>query len=137
MRAVPNLASAYESLLHALCVYREARGEPTEGKRAVAWSITNRSRDKRWPRMISEVVLQRNQFSSFSPGDPNAALLPHWDDAAWQQCCAVVDEPGDDPTGGANSYHAGTWEALSPASRKFFDRSKATAVIGGHTFYKL
>jgi hypothetical protein len=63
-----------------------------------------RPKGGRWPRVPSEVVLRRAQFSSFNATDPNATLMPHWNNPAWQECSALVDDPGEDPTGGANHY---------------------------------
>lgn len=102
------VAEAYESVLAALCLWREARGEPREAKRGVLWVIRNRAQDARarWPSHPIDVILQRAQFSSFTLGDPNAVKFPRPDDPSWLECCAVVDDPGEDPTGGANHYHS-------------------------------
>lgn len=44
-------------------IYREARGEPLEGKIAVAAVTLNRTRDARYPKSICGVVYQKDQFS--------------------------------------------------------------------------
>jgi spore germination cell wall hydrolase CwlJ-like protein len=124
---------AYDKLIVALCLWREARGCAQDARRGVLHVILNRSRDKRYPRVLSEVVLQRAQFSSFTPGDPNAAKLPHWDDPAWRQCCDLVDDPGEDPTSGATHYES----CPENAEPKWANSSKRTAVIGPFEFYKL
>lgn len=47
----------------ALAIYFEARGEPLEGKIAVAEVIYNRVVDPRYPSDICSVVYERKQFS--------------------------------------------------------------------------
>jgi N-acetylmuramoyl-L-alanine amidase len=127
-------ADHYDSILTALCIYREARGESREAKRGVYHVVANRTRDKRWPRIRSEVILQPGQFASFMPGDPNATVMPHWNDAAWQECCAVVDDPGADPTGGANHYHSIPESKPQP---KWAAGRTPCAVIGPFKFFRL
>jgi N-acetylmuramoyl-L-alanine amidase len=124
-------AQAYDRTLHALAVWRESRGESLEAKRAVAHVILNRVRLPGFPDSISRVVLQPAQFSSFSKSDPNATKWPMPDDPAWLECCAVVDDPGDDPTGGAVLFH-------SPMTRlpKWALPEKRTVQIGAFTFYR-
>jgi N-acetylmuramoyl-L-alanine amidase len=138
---------AYESVMLALAGWREARGESDAAILGVLWVIRNRAADPRWPDRLSEVVLYRKrpgvkrQFSSFEPGDPNAALLPQPDDPAWVRCCLLVDGlmqkniESTDPTGGANHYHsfkpgATGWPAWAT-------EDKQTARIGPFWFYRL
>src|SRR5512134_3045692 len=57
----------------ARTVYGEARGEPHEGRLAVAHVILNRARAGGWfGAGVSEVCLQ---FSCWNPGDPNRPRL--------------------------------------------------------------
>jgi spore germination cell wall hydrolase CwlJ-like protein len=128
-----TIYDTYDKFIAALCLWREARGCTQDARRAVLHVILNRSRDKRYPRVLSEVVLQRAQFSSFNAGDPNASKLPHWDDAAWRQCCELVEEPGADPTGGATHYES----CPENGEPKWADDRKRTAVIGPFEFYRL
>lgn len=134
-------AERYDSILWALCVWREGRGESTQGKVAIAWTIRNRALDakSRWPKSAGEVVLQPYQFSAFLPSDPNASKLPKPADKSWLECCKAVDlvmsRQVEDPTGGANHYHA-----LPPGDKQWPDwarPSKQTAHIGRHRFYRL
>jgi N-acetylmuramoyl-L-alanine amidase len=115
----------------ALTLYREARGESAEGRRAVLHTILNRVQDKRWPDSPARVCLQPWQFSCFNRNDPNASIIPSPDDLVFQKCCELVENPGDDPTGGANHYCT---TAVKP---KWADPAKVTARIGGHVFYRL
>jgi N-acetylmuramoyl-L-alanine amidase len=132
---------AYDQVLWALAVWREARGEPYKTKLGVAYVIRNRMLDKagRWPGTVVGVILQRQQFSAFNVDDPNAAKLPVPGDASWDDSCRAVDEcmtsAAADPTGGANHYHAlpasksSTWPAWAEVS-------KQTAIFGSTRFYR-
>lgn len=124
-------AESYERVLLALTIWREARGEPREAKRGVAHVILNRVRSRRFPRMLAGVILQPRQFSSYNGNDPNAVKFPKPDEPAWLECCAVADDPGDDPTGGAVLYHS-----AMPAPPKWADPARLTAQIGAFRFYR-
>lgn len=133
---VPTI-DAFDQVIAALCLYREARGETVDAKRGVLWVLHNRMEDekKRWPTTLSGVVLQPFQFSSFNRNDPNSTLIPDAKDAVFQQCCGVVDDPGTtDPTNGANAYHSIPEGGKLPP---WAEASKITARIGKFTFYKL
>jgi len=47
----------------ATAVYHEARGEPTDGKIAVAQVVVNRTKLNFYPKSVCGVVFQRNQFT--------------------------------------------------------------------------
>lgn len=56
----------------ARTIYGEARGEPWEGKIAVAWVVRNRAeRGGWWGDTIREVCLKPWQFSCWNETDPN------------------------------------------------------------------
>lgn len=65
------MADAWAQLIFALAevnclatnVYHEARGEPLAGQFAVAEVTLNRTRDRRYPDTVCEVVHERRQFS--------------------------------------------------------------------------
>ena len=126
-----------------LCLYREARGEPMEAKRAVYHVIMNRVADSRppnihpnpgWPNTPYAVIIQPKQFSSFNANDPNYSRFPYLDTLSLADCASVVDNPGDDPTGGANFYHSypdGDSRWPSWATKDTF-----TCRIGHFNFYK-
>jgi hypothetical protein len=132
-----------EAFLLRLCVWREARGASREAKRGVVHVLLNRAKDPKGPYVrckdVLSNVLCRAQFSSFSATDPNAARLPNpeqiVDWKAWLDTCAVADEPGDDPTGGANYYH--TWPEGSTFWPAWAKPERQTAQIGPFRFYRL
>lgn len=120
-----DLSSAWEQVIPALAIWREARGCSQPAMNGVWWVIRNRASDpkNRWPKQLSEVVLEPWQFSSFNKPtaaqlkapaldlDPNIWQLPmranevDWE--AWQRVLIVVGNPlGGDPTNGATAYHS-------------------------------
>lgn len=129
---------AWELCLVALCVWREARNQPFEGKLAVAWSIRNRVAKKSWMgKDWEEVVLKKWQYSSFNPNDPNAVLLPGdpVNDKAWADSLVCAERAylgiGVDPSLGSTHYHT---KSIHPA----WVDDKATVFkveIGDHRFY--
>jgi len=124
-------------LLTAL-VMGEAEGEPILGKIAVAWVVKNRIKDKRWPDMWQEVMLQPKQFSCFNSTLLRADILKHdWRNPVWKECkyaaFGVYTHYIRDVTNGANHYHA-TW--LKPPPR-WAEGHDPVITIGGHRFYKL
>ncbi len=139
MSTVMNHQSAltYDQWMLALCLWREARGQSIEAKRAIACVICNRVSDKRWPDTLPGVILQPWQFSSFNAGDPNAVKFPspahpvEW--KAFEECVRVACEPAADVVGGADHYHS-LPEKLWPS---WHDPKKVTAHIGPFWFLKL
>ena len=137
-----NRKQAYEMVLLALCVWREARNQPFEGKLAVAWSIRNRVMKPGktwWGDDWETVILKRWQYTSFEKSDPNACLLPTdpaldktWDDSL---VCAerAYLSSGVDTSQGATHYYnpkivaAPAW-VNAPGTRFVVE-------IGDHRFY--
>lgn len=116
-----NREQAWEYALLALCVWREARGEPYRGKLGVAWSIRNRVYKHSWfGKDWEDVVLKPWQYSSFNTNDPNAVKLPGapQQDPAWAECMQVAEDVYAnviaDPTGGATHYHVATMSPPPP-----------------------
>jgi spore germination cell wall hydrolase CwlJ-like protein len=143
---------AYQLLMAALCVWREARGESGEVQRAVAWTIRNRSNvdegrsvAKQPPRFggpqLAGVVTKHFQFSSFNAGDPNATKFPLESEPigwkAWESCMREVDNVyyagAPDPTNGATHYFDASLDNNLPTWAQQMTR---TAVIGRLRFYK-
>lgn len=129
-------AESYPNLLAAICLLREARGQSIDAKRAVFHAILNRVAKQFRGHDLVSVILWPAQFSSFNPNDPNSRLLPNpkqvqeW--KAWLDCCAVVDEPGEDPTGGAVMY-----ESCAPGELPAWAvEEKRTATVGPFRFYR-
>jgi spore germination cell wall hydrolase CwlJ-like protein len=117
----------------ALCVYREARGEPALGKIYVAQTVKNRVLDPRWPDTYIGVITQPLQFSAFNKTDANVTVFPSEGDAAWKDSVAVADAVLTAVTQftTANHYHV---KGLTPPWR---DDSKIVAAAGAHVFYCL
>ena len=95
--------------LCALCVWREARGEGSIGKRGVAHVILNRMNHGGYGGSdVHGVVLKPYQFSSFLESDPNSELWPLDEDALWidsqQAAQAVLLGFDTDITAGALFY---------------------------------
>lgn len=118
----------------ALCAWREARGEPTDGIRAVLHVIDNRAKltGKSW----AEIVYAKWQFSSMTAtGDPQLTLVPKAPDEHFETCCALADlifDGGEaDISEGATHYFA---DSIPPP--KWAEEMKMTVKIGHHTFYK-
>jgi spore germination cell wall hydrolase CwlJ-like protein len=122
----------------ARTVYGEARGEPQEGRSAIAHVILNRVRAGGWwGRTISEVCLKRWQFSCWNPGDPNRARLFQIELADRElilcaRACIEALAGGGDPTGGATHYHA----TSMPAPPRWARGRVPDLVIGRHAFFR-
>ncbi len=131
-----------------LAIYGEARGEPYEGKVAVAWVIMNRHNNPNFPfrgNTLKDTILYPWQFSAFNCSDPNRAkleaLAKNLDKAkenipSLRESCEVARKvmSGEipDPTGGADHYFA---DYIDPP--EWADPDKEVAQIGRHKFYRL
>jgi N-acetylmuramoyl-L-alanine amidase len=128
--------TAADRFLLSLCIFREARGEPLAAKRAVAHVILNRVRAPGFPKTVAKVIMQPNAFSCFRKDDANYAKLPdprnaaEW--AAFEECCAVAEDPGEDNTGGAVFYHS-----PMAAPPKWADPSKLVAEVGAFRLFRV
>lgn len=143
----------YDQFIAALCIWREARGEPYEAKLGVWHVIRNRAADPagRWPKTISGVIAERHQFSSMTflgsktaPADPNLAEYPiepaagaestlDWE--AFLDCQGIASNVNDDdPTSGANAYESLPEGAAMPA---WANTKNLTDTLGSIRFYKI
>ncbi len=120
----------------AQAIYFEARGEPLEGRMAVAQVVMNRTRDARYPDEICAVVFQnahRRHRCQFSFACDGRSDRPR-DRAAWESAVrlarTLVAGGHRDLTQGATHYHA---LYVSPAWSKVLD---PTRTIGRHRFYR-
>lgn len=123
------------TLLLALCVWREARGEGQAAKRGVVDVITNRC--KMAPRegfhaTIAGNVLKPWAFSSFMDGDPNSVKYPRFNDPSWYECQSAAADIEADSTGGAVFYFSKPL-TQPPAA---WGPVTHTATIGGLQFYR-
>ncbi len=126
----------------ALCVFREARGEPFYGKLLVANTIRERVRDSRWPDTFEKVILQPWQFSAFNKNDPNNLVYPRTgntpspNDKAWLDCIdaaqKVLGDKNPIPANHrANHYHTA---AVHP---RWSEGKTPVAIVGHHKFFLL
>ena len=117
----------------ARTVWGEARGEPAEGRLAVAFVIANRYRAGKTS--LQAVCEKPFQFSCRNKDDPNEPLLRAvtYDDLTLRDCLAAVlasiDPRAVDPTSGSRHYHTTATKAWWAAGRQ------PIATIGGHAFY--
>lgn len=131
----------------ARTLWGEARGEPDDGKAAVAWVIRNRASRAGFAGglvgksgAVAKVCLAPWQFSCWNEGDPNRAkLLTLSDDRCEHEraiALAVLEGDIADPTHGADHYHTIArpgWAQQWPPS--WAAAMRETARFGGHVFY--
>jgi hypothetical protein len=153
MQSLPCTPETYEETLSelqllTLVVWREARGESLDAKRAVAHAIKNRVQHPSWwGRDWRTVIMKPWQFSSmpiFQDGkninpDPNCEKWPDDDSPSETDSLSVASgaylDLDDDPTDGANHYHdtSMSWpKAWGP-----FTGYVNTVNIGRLKFYRL
>ena len=115
-------------------IYFESRGEPVQGRYAVANVTMNRVASQRFPNDVCGVVYQRNrrgcQFSWVCNPQPVRNT------AAYEQAVDIAVEVYyndiDDITEGAQYFHA-DWMRRYPRWSRVFDK---TAQYGQHIFYR-
>lgn len=110
--------------LLARLVHAEARGEPYEGKVAVAAVVINRVRSGSFPNTIRGVILQPAQFKSVENGQ--IELPP--DQESWRAAQEAL--AGRDPTGGALYFY----NPQKSTALSWWSTRTITAVIGNHNF---
>jgi len=124
------------SLLTRL-VFGEARGEPIEGKIAVAQVAMNRWANKRgvYGRTLREVILRPKQFSCFNISDVNYIKItkPREADAyRWKECNDAARIAylfaTEDVTLGSTHY------TVRGCDASWISKMKENAVIGNHVF---
>jgi spore germination cell wall hydrolase CwlJ-like protein len=128
--------STADLFMTALCLWREARGEGTEGMTAVCWVIRNRTL-KHGTTAYAEVV-KKWQFSSITAaGDPELIVYPAMQDEQFVQAQSIIDQvfagTVPDPTGGATLYYATSIPFPASWNRSVITQ---TAHIGRQIFFK-
>jgi spore germination cell wall hydrolase CwlJ-like protein len=120
----------------ARTIFFEARGQSELGGLSVALVALHRARQASYPADTCAVIHQVAAFSWYSDGksdDPADYQAPA-DQRAWRDARQVVEvlqnSRVQDPTGGADHYHA---VYVSPEWSRHFPR---TARIGDHIFYR-
>jgi N-acetylmuramoyl-L-alanine amidase len=131
----------------ARTLFGEARGEPLDGKVAVAWVIRNRAERKAFsgsllghPGAVSHVCLAPWQFSCWNNDDPNRPLLiklqPNQCPNESAIAAEVLEGATPDPTNGADHYHTidqPSWAHAWPPD--WAPHMREAARFGGHVFY--
>lgn len=113
--------------LMAKIVYAESKGEPFEGKVAVASVILNRVLSPKFPDSVNEVVFQPNAFSCVIDGE--ISVIPT------EECYNAVYEAirGNDPTNEALFFYNPSIATCSWMD----DVEKSDSMpIGQHLFFK-
>ena len=121
--------SAHALACLAEAVYYEARGEPAQGRAAVAYVVLNRAESGKFPETPCAVVAQGCQFSYRCDGRPETLAVRADRDAAFATAKAVLTGAVADPTHGALFFHA---SRIHPGS--FENRTRVE--IGNHVFYR-
>ncbi|QPC46494.1 cell wall hydrolase [Mangrovibacillus cuniculi] len=122
---LPTAVSAEERDLLSRLVHAEAKGEPYEGKVAVATVVLNRVNSSQFPNTIKEVINQSNAFTPVQNGSINKP--------ADQEAKKAVDEAitfGGQGNGSLFFYNPDT-----ATSDWIFSREVITK-IGNHNFAK-
>lgn len=100
-----------ELVFLALAIWREARGEPLEGKRGVAQVVLNRvaAQKKKWGLTVMQALFKRLQFSSLTHSADKQLTAWPTSGPVWEACLDVARDalwgPVENPVGNANSYH--------------------------------
>lgn len=108
-------------------VFAESKGEPYEGKVAVASVILNRVLDPAFPNTVKDVVFQTNAFSCVVDGEINVS--PN------QECFNAVSEAikGNDPTNEALFFYN---PAIATCTWMHEIEKTDSRAIGQHLFFK-
>ena len=114
----------------AEAVYYEARGEPIQGRAAVAYVVLNRAESGKFPKTPCAVVAEGCQFSYRCDGRPEALAVRADRDAAFVTAKAVLAGAVADPTNGALFFRA---SRIRPG---WFESRIRVGEIGNHAFYR-
>lgn len=110
----------------AKVVLHEAGNQSRTGQIAVAEVVMNRLADRRFPKTICGVILQRGQFFNVH------AYHPQNRDRRWSRAVEIAREVRD---GGADRVTNGALFFRAPHGAPFRGRTR-TVTIGGHHFYR-
>ena len=117
----------------AVAIFFEARGEPYQGKEAVANVIINRMLDKRYPNSACGVVNEPYAFSYTHDGlsDDPTKHTGRQDKVAWEESQEVAREALSGNTLGIASTHYHTTNVLPSWAKHYRFDGK----VGDHLFY--
>ncbi|MCP5153407.1 MAG: cell wall hydrolase [Ectothiorhodospiraceae bacterium] len=114
----------------ALNIYHEARGEPLEGKLAVASVTLNRVRSERYPDRVCDVVWQRGQFSWTHDGRSDVPRDRRSWEAALRMARTVYRTAQFSTVGRATHFHASSVRPAWASAKRLVRR------VGRHLFYE-
>ena len=117
----------------AVAIFFEARGEPYEGKEAVANVIINRMEDRRYPNSVCAVVNEHKAFSYTHDGlhDDPTRHTGYQDKIAWVEAQEVAKDALDGNLLGITSTHYHTTNVLPFWSKHYSLDTR----VGNHLFY--
>ena len=117
----------------AVAIFFEARGEPYEGKEAVANVIINRMEDRRYPNSVCAVVNEHKAFSYTHDGlhDDPTRHTAYQDKIAWVEAQEVAKDALDGNLLGITSTHYHTTNVLPFWSKHYSLDTR----VGNHLFY--
>ncbi|HEY5525808.1 MAG TPA: cell wall hydrolase [Clostridium sp.] len=113
--------------LMAKLIYAESRGEPFEGKVAVASVVLNRVVNPNFPNTVREVIFQPKAFSCVKNGD----IVASPDEICYSAVYEAIR--GTDPTNEAVFFYN---PAISTCSWMKSTAKKDSTSIGHHLFFK-
>ncbi|WP_066289885.1 cell wall hydrolase [Bacillus sp. FJAT-29937] len=122
---LPKTISKADKDLLARLVHAEAKGEPHEGKVAVALVVLNRVEDDRFPDKIKDVIYQKRQFQPVDNGSINE---PSGEDSKK----AVMEALALQGQGNESVFFFNPDKTNS----KWLRTKTVTTVIGNHRFAK-
>lgn len=120
--------SQHDIDLMADLVYAESRGEPFEGKIAVASVVLNRVFSSSFPDTISEVILQPNAFSCVKDN----TIIAYPDQNCYDAVYSALG--GNDPTNDAVFYYN---PSITTCSWMLNIQKYDIIPIGQHVFFKI
>jgi len=112
--AADDFRNDRDEVLFARLIYGEARGESIEVKRAIADSVLNRAKKRKWfGDTLREIILKQKQYSCFNEDDVNLKLikdpLKYENARVWNECLSVARETlrkdNADQSNGATHYY--------------------------------
>ena len=122
--------NSIDRLWLTLCIYHEARGEPTEGKIAVCHVILNRAYSRGLS--VKQTILQPFQFS-WANGNARPEIKNY---KALEECAAAVDLCLFERSYGEYFSHADHYFADTIKPPSWAKNMTLVEKIGHHSFYR-
>lgn len=122
-----------DTVIGALCAWRENRGGGTQGMQSVLNVLANRAVQRKTS--IYAEAVRKMQFSSMTaPGDPELTLFPAPTDPQWIESLSLAGTDNlEDITGGATFYYAASMRQPPTWAMTM----TKTCEIEGQLFFKL